>query len=73
MQRLAQVVAGGGEELRLRAVGHLGLAPRRVGGGLLGAQLRGQPAGLALQLEHPVVGTMEVAPDQRRQRKDRPS
>ena len=31
VQRLAQVVAGGGEELRLGAVGDLGLAPRRVG------------------------------------------
>ena len=31
MQRLAQVVAGGGEELRLGAVGRLGLAPRSVG------------------------------------------
>ena len=31
VQRLAQVVAGGGEELRLRAVGGLGRAPRRVG------------------------------------------
>ena len=31
MQRLAQVVAGGGEELGLGAVGDLGLLPRRVG------------------------------------------
>ena len=49
VQRLAQVVAGGGEELGLGAVGDLGLAARRVGGELLGAQLRGERVGAQLQ------------------------
>ena len=52
VQRLAQVVAGGGEELRLRAVGHLGLAARGFGSLLLDAQLRQQVVGPQLQLDH---------------------
>jgi hypothetical protein len=46
VQGLAQVVAGGGEELRLGAVGDLGLVARRVGDRLLGAQLREQLVGM---------------------------
>ena len=42
VQRLAQVVAGGGEELRFGAVGQLGLAARRLGDRGFGAKLPGQ-------------------------------
>ena len=51
VQRLAQVVAGGGEELRLGAVGDLGLAARRVGDRLLGAQLHRELVGAQLQVD----------------------
>jgi hypothetical protein len=51
VQRLAQVVAGGGEELGLGAVRDLGLAARRVGRDLLVAQLDQQLVGLQLELD----------------------
>ena len=51
VQRLAQVVAGGGEELRLGAVGDLGLVARRVGDRLLGAQLDGERLVAQLQAD----------------------
>jgi hypothetical protein len=49
VQRLAQVVAGGGEELGLGAVGGLGGAARCLGLGLLDAQLQRQRVGARLQ------------------------
>ena len=54
VQRLPQIVAGGGEELRFRAVGHFGLLPRGIGSKLLDAQLRQQMVGLQLQFQHPL-------------------
>ena len=55
-------------ELRLRAVGHLGLLTRRVGRGLLGAQLLHQRLGPDLQPADLVERGAVVAPEQHRHR-----
>ena len=67
MQRLAQIVAGGGEELGLRAVGHLGLVARLLRGrGLVAKALREL---LVLHLQHrgALQHLAEVAAEQRRE------
>src|SRR6185369_11281463 len=68
VQRLAQVVARGGEELRLGAVGDLGLGARRVGDRLLGAELYRERLGTQLQPDDALERLPVVAAEQHRHR-----
>ena len=65
MQRLPQVMAGGGEELGLGAVGDLGLLARGICGAFLDAQLRQQVVGLQFQFERALQCLAVVAGEQR--------
>ncbi len=70
MQGLPQIVAGGGEELRLGAVGGLGAAPRRIGGLFFNPELHEQFVGVHLEIDHALQGLPVVAGEHRGQAHD---
>ena len=65
---LTQIVAGGGQEAALGPIGRLGRQPRRLGRGLLDAQLLEQSIGAPLELEGAQQGVPEFTHQHKGQR-----